>query len=199
MNKIEFARHRARANAGTAWDRYVLDLFDHLSKPTMLSADKAASHFARIPQKGGDVFVGADDVSSNGVTKGPPGVQADLNAAGNIGLRALLDPDWPGAWWYVLVDPTTFIPKSEKTKGSAAVLGEPLGTPAQIGKPKPKRGRGSSGTGGANTRPIYRWRNVSDAPLSMGPWEDTRIYWDDVAQQVIKVLRQPIKFEDDPF
>jgi hypothetical protein len=27
--------------------------------------------------------------------------QADLNAAANIGLKALLDPDWPGKWWYV--------------------------------------------------------------------------------------------------
>ena len=126
LAKLERARAKAHAKTGTAWDRYVIDLFDQLSKPTKLSADKAASRFARVPQKGGDVFVSADDVSSNGETSGPPGVQADLNAAGNIGLKALLDPDWHGAWWYIPagLDANGWRVRNEKSTAGAACLNE---------------------------------------------------------------------------
>ena len=44
-------------------------------------------------------------------------IQADLNAAANIGLRALMDPDFAGKWWYVPCDPKTKIPKADKVKG----------------------------------------------------------------------------------
>lgn len=50
-----------------------------------------------VPQKGGDLFVSSHE-------QGPLGIQADLNAAANIGLAALLDPEWVGRWWFVLAD-----------------------------------------------------------------------------------------------
>ena len=64
-----------------------------------------------IPLKGGDLFVSSAPHSSGAV------IQADLNAAANIGLRALMDPDFAGKWWYVPCDPKTKIPKADKVKG----------------------------------------------------------------------------------
>ncbi len=126
LAKLDLARGKVLANAGTAWDRYVLDLFDHLNKPTAEFADKVTSRFVRLPQKGGDVFVSADNPSSNGESKGPPGVQADLNAAGNIGLKALLDPDWHGAWWYIPagLDANGWRVPNEKSTAGAACLND---------------------------------------------------------------------------
>ena len=45
------------------------------------------------------------------------GIQADLNAAANIGLKAILDPDWLGSWWFVLVNLATGGPDPDKVKG----------------------------------------------------------------------------------
>jgi hypothetical protein len=50
----------------------------------------------RLPVKGGELFVSADPLSPTA-----KGLQADLNAAANIGLKALMDPDWSGKWWFV--------------------------------------------------------------------------------------------------
>lgn len=50
----------------------------------------------RIPQRGGELFVRADSGRYSGAA-----LQADLNAAANVGLRDLLDPDWEGRWWYL--------------------------------------------------------------------------------------------------
>ncbi|MBX3322997.1 MAG: type V CRISPR-associated protein Cas12b [Phycisphaeraceae bacterium] len=62
----------------------------------------------RILSKSGDLFVAAPPRSCRKVghqpcplCDGKRAIQADLNAAANIGLRALLDPDFAGRWWYV--------------------------------------------------------------------------------------------------
>jgi IS605 OrfB family transposase len=122
--RLELARANARAGSGTAWDRYVIDLFDHLAEPIDLPEGKADTRFARIPQKGGDIFVPAGSSAQRGETHGPPGVQADLNAAGNIGLKALLDPDWHGAWWYIpaALDADGWrVPNETSTTGAACL------------------------------------------------------------------------------
>lgn len=73
----------------------------------------------RIPVNGGDLFVSTD-------LKSPAakGLQADLNAAANIGLRALNDPDWPGKWWYIPADLDKDgwrVPKKEQCGGSTCL------------------------------------------------------------------------------
>ncbi|RPI64030.1 MAG: hypothetical protein EHM48_01495, partial [Planctomycetaceae bacterium] len=85
-------------------------------------------HPIRIPQRGGEVFVSAKpcDCCKPANRKGSPGLQADLNAAANIGLRALLDPDWHGKWWYVPCDRKTFKPVKDKVKGGIADIDVPL-------------------------------------------------------------------------
>ena len=81
------------------------------------------SRAARIvlPRKGGDLFI-AESATPN--AKGHvPALQADLNAAANIGLRALLDPDWPGKWWWVPCTGGTYTPAPEKTSGADVFKG----------------------------------------------------------------------------
>jgi IS605 OrfB family transposase len=58
---------------------------------TMSDEEKKRCPPLRLPQSSGDLFVSVDGHT----------LQADLNAAANIGLRALLDPDWEGKWWYI--------------------------------------------------------------------------------------------------
>lgn len=66
-----------------------------------------------VPRRGAELFVSAQPAiqSHTGI------VHADLNAAANIGLRALMDPDWPGAWWYVpaQLKDGFFVPADDKT------------------------------------------------------------------------------------
>lgn len=74
----------------------------------------------RIPLKGGEIFVSADPNSP-----AAKGLQADLNAAGNIGLKALTDPDWPGNWWYIpaaLDSEGWRVPKAKSCSGAACLM-----------------------------------------------------------------------------
>jgi hypothetical protein len=64
-----------------------------------------------------DSYDDSKGVSANTDSPAARGLQADLNAAANIGLKALMDPDWIGAWWYVLADTATGRPDPEKVKG----------------------------------------------------------------------------------
>jgi IS605 OrfB family transposase len=98
----------------------------------------------RIPARGGEIFV-----SSNPLSPAAKGLQADLNAAANIGLRALTDPDWPGKWWYVPCNPVSYKPVKDKVEGSAAVKPDhPLRRSVQIqsGDTKDKRSAGKKET-----------------------------------------------------
>ncbi|MBX9603031.1 MAG: type V CRISPR-associated protein Cas12b [Bryobacteraceae bacterium] len=54
-----------------------------------------------VPQRGGVLFVPAEAGARTKV------LHADLNASANIGLRALLDPDWPLTWTVVQMDRAT--------------------------------------------------------------------------------------------
>ena len=56
----------------------------------------------RLPQRGGELFV-----SESNSSPAASGLQADMNAAANVGLKALMHPDYIGAWWYVLIDRKT--------------------------------------------------------------------------------------------
>ncbi|MBL8964869.1 MAG: type V CRISPR-associated protein Cas12b [Phycisphaeraceae bacterium] len=91
---------------GDGESRFIIDLADQLVK---FKADgKPLPETVRVPRKAGDLFVAAPPWSCHADAHRPcplcdakRAVQADLNAAANIGLRALLDPDFPGRWWYV--------------------------------------------------------------------------------------------------
>jgi len=133
------------------------------------------SRALRIPLKGGELFVSAGTESSP-----KKALQADLNAAANIGLKPLLDPDWPGSWWRVPCHPGQFTPV--KVKGSRAFVdaASPL-----INKP------GASDKKDQPTKEaVNLWRNVSSPPISAqnGPWLNYTAYWNRVESKVIESL-----------
>jgi len=151
--------------------RYIAESHERLQK--MMPADAARVGFVRVPQRGGELFVSSDPASPLA-----PGAQADLNAAANIGLKALLDPDWPGAWWYVPCDSQTLKPLDKSTKGCAAF---PPGCALAVepGGLDPARG----------DRPINLWEDVSSTKLTERIWMTVGCYWKEVNRRVIALLR----------
>ena len=112
-DQVTRAAKSADQSQGTATDRYVLNLYE---KWRASGEDERRDCAVRIPQRSGEVFVSAHANSS-----AAKGLQADLNAAANIGLKALLDPDWEGAWWYVPASLDTNgwrTPKQDVCKGA---------------------------------------------------------------------------------
>ncbi len=140
----------------------------------------------RIPLQGGEIFVSADSCSP-----AAKGVQADLNAAANIGLKALLDPDCPARWWYVPCDAETFQPSSKKLKGCQAVdVDKPLFHPPVSAASKGERKKSSQAKVGAREI-VNLWRDVCDRPLSEGPWCVYQEYKNMVQSRVVDQILRP--------
>jgi IS605 OrfB family transposase len=134
----------------------------------------------RIPLKGGEIFVSADKNSP-----AAKGLQADLNAAANIGLKALADPDWPGKWWFVPCNSTTFEPLKDKVGGFAAIrLNESL-------KKAPASWEGEETKKKRSRDVVNLWRDVSSQPISASDdWREFTPYWNGVQTRVVNILRQ---------
>ncbi|MCG3132333.1 MAG: hypothetical protein FLDDKLPJ_03171 [Phycisphaerae bacterium] len=95
-----------KGKKGDAESRFIVDLADHLAK--LKKDGKPLPKTVRVPRNGGDLFIAAPpdgaETSDRAATvreRSASALQADLNAAANIGLRGLLDPDFPGRWWYI--------------------------------------------------------------------------------------------------
>jgi IS605 OrfB family transposase len=165
----------------------------------------------RLFTKGGDLFVAAPPSSchSHGhkpcpLCDGKRAVQADLNAAANIGLRALLDPDYPGKWWYVLCGEADAVPRADKVKGSTCFGKEPeqFGALQSATEPIPLTQDGAAGSKKAKNRGRRQkdgqnsnyWADPSGSPLrnaaNHGFWLPTPAYWRWVRKRVIAVLRR---------
>jgi len=160
-------------------------------------ADWEKAGVVRVPLKGGEVFVSADPVSP-----AAKGLQADLNAAANIGLRALTDPDWPGKWWYVPCEPASFRPIKDKVDGSAVVKpDQPLRQPTQAQSgdtAKDKKKRGNKGAG-KSKEVVNLWRDISSSTLEcieFGEWKGYAAYQNEVQRRVVHVLEEQIKGRD---
>lgn len=128
----------------------------------------AESAAVRIIAPGGQLFIAADPQSpaSNGI-------HADMNAAANIGLVALLDPDWPAAWWRLPCKAATGDVDESKVGGSEAV---PLGRAIlEVG---------------AEAGKVYvnAWSDPQDSAVSRREWTDTKRYWRDVEERVVEIL-----------
>ncbi|RMH27509.1 MAG: hypothetical protein D6692_07605, partial [Planctomycetota bacterium] len=97
---VNAADKRLQDNGTDSQDRLLVEL----QKKWSIASDqeKRAQRTLRLPRAGGDLFVTAPPNRAATVEDRSQGaLQADLNAAANIGLRALLDPDFPGRWWYI--------------------------------------------------------------------------------------------------
>jgi len=135
-----------------------------------------------VPRQGGELFVSADVGSP---TVG--GIQADMNAAANIGLRSLMDPDWIGAWWFVLVDAKTGVPDGKRVEGcpfwrdrvSTQLLA------AAEGLRKSRRGSRQD-----ESQKVYAWRGGGWDESGWGSWgwQTTRDYWRLVEEKVVQNL-----------
>ena len=98
-NKVVHAAQRKidEKNSTDAEAQFLVDL---RKKCESLPPAKRKRQVVRVRRQGGDLFVAAPiEADNNGQCL--RALQADLNAAANIGVRALLDPDFAGKWWYV--------------------------------------------------------------------------------------------------
>lgn len=193
---INAARKKIEKNGADARDRFLVDLADRLKK--IQSNGEPLPAAVRVPRPGGELFVAAPpwDVLR---AKAPTfdrlmsrAVQADLNAAANIGLRALLDPDWAGRWWYVPCKSGSSEPATERVRGSAAFEGitqlpTNAESPSAAGIDKTQRTKKLRKDG----KEIENlWRDPAAQSLGVGPWKNWAEYWNDVQARVIRVLRK---------
>lgn len=192
----ELGRARERLSAGSKDARDLL----LVQVGELLESALRPRRPARLPLRGGEVFVSADPTSP-----AAKGIQADLNAAANIGLKALLDPDWPGAWWNVPCDQKTYGPWPKSTSGSTVFDGVgALAPPPPDEKEKRAAGRRRGRVrAGDSDRPVYLWRDVSARPVLDGRWCGYQEYQNRVQYRVIQVLREQAGLEgaspvDDP-
>ncbi len=177
-------------NKRTERDRYILALRDHCSGLSEDAEKMKSSPPLRIPMKGGDIFVSADPESPGG-----NGIQADLNAAANIGLRALLDPDWPGRWWYVPCNAKDGKPAKDRVSGSPAINMDTALRTMELKSDTActSKGKRNKGRHEEKTREIVNlWRDPSSRPISAneGPWESFTDYWQRVEKSVVERLEQ---------
>lgn len=192
---VERAQVRLK-KAGSEEDRLLADLWAKYDDPAAVNSRKRP---IRLPRDGGDLFFAApsydglkklerhapcvaDDCEIRGSARGA--VQADLNAAANIGLRALLDPDFPGKWWFVPCGAKDGRPAQDQVKGSACFEGSDL----ELLKPDEKSVQGKKSKTGRDI--AYAWRDPSAAALgSADPWSGTTKYWNMVKSRAVRALR----------
>ena len=208
----------AKKGANDPLARYLLALKQkYLDQDGQPKSESLKGILLRIPQKGGELFVSASAESS-----AAHGLQADLNAAANIGLRALLDPDWSGSWWYVpatRIENGDFTPKPESTSGSVALNGKQLrlkvadtstadsATTSTVSKPRSKSGKAAKPPKGRDT--VNLWCDVSTTNLDTRDWLLIGPYTNVTSEQVAGwlhahddregVVESSLTNEDNPF
>ncbi|MDX2084677.1 MAG: type V CRISPR-associated protein Cas12b [Candidatus Melainabacteria bacterium] len=128
----------------------------------------------RVPERGGEIFVSADKNAGSGI-------HADLNAAANIGLRALKDPDWRGSYWKLTVNTSTGQPdfsKNEESLLSQEIVGSLLPSDTPISNKK-------------NSEKINLFSNPSIVSLSDNTrqWKSYRDYYLGVEQAAVEHIR----------
>jgi hypothetical protein len=174
----------------------------------------------RLITKGGDLFVAGPNNPAGLIQHA---VQADLTAAANIGLRALIDPDFPGKWWYVpcIQDKAagTAVPHGDKVKGSQCFQPDPA-KPEQFGslvKPPsddspPRKAKRKSNKKASAEAPDGKeftnfWSDPSTQDLRNatkgGLWLPTPVYWRCVRKRVVATLwkhngLEPARLDIDP-
>lgn len=171
---VKAAAKRLQENGTDSLDRLLVALREKWSDAT--DSDKCSQRTLRLPRTGGDLFVAAPlNGAATAGDRRRGALQADLNAAANIGLRALLDPDFPGRWWYIpcIEDKAagTAVPRADKVQGSICFGPDPS-KPEQVGSLL-KPGAGDSSDG--QSRPARRQRNRR----SNAEGKETTNFWSD--------------------
>jgi IS605 OrfB family transposase len=187
-NKAVNAAKRKIENGSTdAESRLLVDLYEKWrSTPESEwkhEAKRKLMKTVRVQRSGGSLFVAAppSECRKNGhnpcaLCNAERGIQADLNAAANIGLRALLDPDFSAKWWYVPCSSKDGRPAADKVSGAAC-----LDLNWKLLEISERRG--------ANRDYANAWRDLSGCDLSEHGWSDAPRYWNGVRFRVIRALR----------
>jgi hypothetical protein len=144
-----------------------------------VSAGHMRMSVVRLPRIGGELFVSAHSNSPK-----VSGLQADLNAAANIGLKPLLDPDWAGAWWFVPASLTSGKPIAEKVAGSSAWQDDRVIIDVAQDIPA-SRNRGSK----KSKAFVNAWNPLHHSDLDeKQAWQTTKQYWAQVEDAVARRL-----------
>ncbi|MEX2026360.1 MAG: type V CRISPR-associated protein Cas12b [Pirellulaceae bacterium] len=198
---IKSARKKVEDKKSTDSEaNYLVDLYETLSKVPDHHRKRLT---VRVPRPGGDLFVAAPSSAGGGTPSKV--LQADLNAAANIGLRALLDPDFPARWWYVPCATADAKIVVDKVKGSACFgkAPEQLGTlrssKTESDAPATKKRRAGranqASRNSAKSKEVTNYwsdpKCVELAPAPRGFWLETTAYWRWVRKRVINgILRK---------
>ncbi len=198
--QVAQAEKKQAEGKGDAHERFLCELNAKWKDKSEAEWKKARA--IRIPLKGGEIFVSAE--SKSPATKG---LQADLNAAANIGLRALLDPDWPGRWWYVPCDAKEFKPVKDKLKGCRAIDTSTALKAVSAGGNSGSSVTGSKKKDGKRSRQgkfkdiVNLWCDSSGRPIeeraTKGEWFSFAEYWNKVQCRVVRVLRSQAGLGDE--
>ncbi|MBX3373796.1 MAG: type V CRISPR-associated protein Cas12b [Phycisphaeraceae bacterium] len=204
---VNGAVRRLRENGADSLDHLLVALREKWIGASDL--DTSSQRTLRLPRAGGDLFVTAPSNVAATNSRHRSALQADLNAAANIGLRALLDPDFPGRWWYIpcIEDKVTgtAVPRADKVKGSVC-FGPDSSKPEQFGSlltpsardssdgqarsTRRQRLRGSTADGNKETTNFWsdpRGNALRNA-ASGGFWLPTPAYWRWVRKRVVAAL-----------
>lgn len=179
------ASRKKDRNKALAVDDYLLKI-----QQDSLAVNKS-NDLIYFPIDGGQLFL--PSFSADG-TLGP--IDADLNASANIGLRAITDTDWRGAWWRILVESRTGFPVADKITGCKAIDSTiSLQTPkdpeqntssdVKSAKHRAKKTRKEKQTD--DEKKTYVWRDPS-CDVIRNPWLSKESYWIEVEKGVIEAL-----------
>jgi len=192
---VEKAKERLK-KGGSDEDRLLADLWAKFEDVTATDSRKKP---IRLPRAGGDLFFAAPSYEHlERLERHAPcmaedcelcnstrcAIQADLNAAANIGLRALLDPDFPGKWWFVPCGVKDGKPAQDQVKGSAC-FDNPEIELLKIGEKSNEKKKSKD-----RKDVVYAWRDPSGGGLqSAHSWPGTTEYWNMVKSRAIRALR----------
>lgn len=173
---VNAADKRLREEGADALDRMLVALRERWSNAS--DREKQTRRTLRLPRAGGNLFVPAPS-GRPADREATRAIQADLNAAANIGLRALLDPDFHGKWWYIPCDSASGRPTLDRCSGAACLDLAAAILPPQESKPGQRSRRAARSGERTNA-----WRNLGDN----GVYREHRAYWNDVRARVVSVL-----------
>ena len=168
-DQIQGARDAVLKGNATPRQSLILEVAEFVQ-----SGSGSIRKLVRLPVRGGQVFVPA--ISE---TPACGGIHADINAAGNIGLVALLDPDWHGTWWRLPCDPKTGQLAAKEVEGSP-IMSEGVSILPQ------------KNTDSKAKRIINAWCDVQSEKFTSKSrqWLPYDVYWGAVEEAVCMRLRE---------
>ena len=173
--RIERAVKKVEENIGSEEDSFLRDVKE------LIDNGKLESKSIIIPSKGGTHFLSTTSGVGNPISL----VDADINAARNIGIRAILDPDWSGAYFRLpsTLSEGVFRPLKERFEGSECIDNLEVELFA------------IEGTESANfpsgiTKNL--WTRVSNEPLEDRKYQLVRPYQASVDSDCISILRNQL-------